>query len=211
MVIGFLADVPVDIDRDPARLRAIQELTDPGYAAARPGFLEQVWQWLGERISELFNALSGVPGGPLGLVLVLGLVIVLIVVVRLRVGKVGRAAKSSGQVFGGRRKTADEYRKAAGEAAARGDFADAVRDRFRALVRGMEERALLDVRSGRTADEAVADAGKFLPELAGDLTAAARLFDDVHYGGRPGTEAGYRALSDLDDRVRRARPVLADA
>lgn len=210
-MIGFLADVPVDIDRDPARLRAIQELTDPGYAAARPGVLERFWQWLGQRISELFDALSGVPGGPLGVLLVVALLIVLIVVVRLRVGKVGRAAKTSGEVFSGRRQTADEYRKAAEEAAARGDFADAVRDRFRALVRGMEERALLDVRSGRTADEAVAEAGRFLPDLAVDLIAAARQFDDVHYGGRPGTESGYRALSELDDRVRRARPVLADA
>ncbi|WP_037712479.1 DUF4129 domain-containing protein [Amycolatopsis sp. AA4] len=210
MVIGFLADVPVDIDRDPARLRAVQELTDPNYAAAQPGLLERFWRWLGRLVSELFNALSDVPGGPLGLLLVLALLIVLIVVVRLRVGKVGRSAKTSGEVFSGRRRTADEYRKAAEEAAARGDFADAVRDRFRALVRGMEERALLDVRSGRTADEAVAEAGRFLPDLAAELTAAARQFDDVHYGGRPGTEAGYRTLSELDGRVQRARPALAD-
>ncbi len=210
-MILLLTDVPVDLDRDPARLRAIEELRDPGYAAARPGVVQQVMEWLGQRISDLLDALSGVPGGPLGLLLVIGLVIVLAVVVRLQVGKVGRTARSAGEVFTGRRQTADEYRRAAEEAAARGQFADAVRERFRALVRGLEERALLDVRSGRTADEAVAEAGKLLPDLAADLTAAARLFDDVHYGGRPGTEAGYQALTDLDERVRRTRPVLASA
>jgi hypothetical protein len=211
VVIAFLAEVPVDIDRDPARLRAIEELRDPGYAAAQPGLVQRVMAWLGKRIGELFDALSSVPGGPLGLVLVLALIVLLIVVVRLRVGKLGRAASSPGQVFRGRRQSAAEYRKAAAEAAARGEFSDAVRDRFRALVRGMEERALLDVRSGRTADEAVVEAGRFLPELAAELTVGARLFDDVHYGGRPGTEAGYRLLSDLDDQVRGARPVLAEA
>ncbi|WP_020662395.1 DUF4129 domain-containing protein [Amycolatopsis benzoatilytica] len=207
----FLTDVPVDIDRDPARLRAIQELTDPAYQAAKPGLVQRVMQWLGQRIADLLDALSGVPGGPLGLLLVLALVILLAVVVRMRVGKVGRAAHSPGEVFGGRRQTADEYRKAAEEAAGRGEFADAMRDRFRALVRGMEERALLDVRSGRTADETVVEAGKFLPELAAKLAEGGRLFDDVHYGGRPGTEPGYRALTELDELVRRARPVLADA
>ncbi|GAA3541235.1 DUF4129 domain-containing protein [Amycolatopsis ultiminotia] len=204
----LLTDVPVDIDRDPARLRAVEELRDPAYAAARPGLVQQVLQWLGQRLSDLIEALNGVPGGPLGLLLVLGLLIVLAVVVRLRVGKVGRAAQSAGQVFAGRRQSADEYRRAAEAAAARGQFADAVRERFRALVRGLEERTLLDARSGRTADEAAAEAGVLLPDLAADLFAAARLFDDVHYGGRSGTEAGYRALAGLDDRVRAARPVL---
>ncbi|MBB4686009.1 hypothetical protein BJY18_003494 [Amycolatopsis jiangsuensis] len=204
----LLTDVPVDIDRDPARLRAIEELRDPAYADAKPGFVQQVLQWLGQRLADLLDALNGVPGGPLGLVLVLALLIVLAVVVRLRVGRVGRSAQSAGEVFAGRRRSAEDYRRAAEEAAAGGRFADAVRERFRALVRGMEERTVLDTRSGRTADEAAAEAGALLPDLAGDLTAAARLFDDVHYGGRPGTEAGYRALTELDERVRRARPVL---
>ncbi|RJQ79554.1 DUF4129 domain-containing protein [Amycolatopsis panacis] len=211
MVIFRLTDVPVDIDRDPARLRAIEELRDPAYSAARPGLFQQIMQWLGQRISELLAELNGVPGGPLGVLLVLGLLIVLIVVVRLRIGRVGRAARAVGEVFTGRRRSSDEYRRAAGEAAARGQLADAVRESFRALVRGLEERTVLDERSGRTADEAAAEAGVLLPDLAEDLAAAARLFDDVHYGGRPGTEAGYQMLTGLDERVQRAKPVLVDA
>jgi hypothetical protein len=211
-VVTFrLTDVPVDIDRDPARVQAAQELTDPGYRAAEPSLLERLAHWLGEVFDKLLNSLSGVPGGPLGVLLVLVLLIVLVVVVRLRVGKVGRAGQAAKQVFAGRRRSADEYRRAAEEAAAQGQFADAVRERFRALVRGLEERALLDSRSGRTADEAAAEAGALLPNLAADLTAGARLFDDVHYGGRPGTEDGYRALTDLDNRVRRERPALVGA
>lgn len=210
-MIFRLTDVPVDIDRDPARLRAIEELRDPAYSAARPGLFQQIMRWLGQRISELLAELNGVPGGPLGVLLVLGLLIVLIVVVRLRIGRVSRAARAAGEVFTGRRRSADEYRRAAREAAARGQLADAVRERFRALVRGLEERTVLDERSGRTADEAAAEAGVQLPDLAGDLAAAARLFDDVHYGGRPGSDAGYQMLTGLDERVQRAKPVLVDA
>ncbi|MFD9896025.1 DUF4129 domain-containing protein [Amycolatopsis sp. NPDC059027] len=208
MIGPFAADVPVDIDRDTARLRAIEELRDPGYAAARPGLLQQAANWIGARIEEFLETVSQVvPGGIFGLLLIVVLLIVLAVVIRLRVGKVARASRASQPVFHGARRNAADHRRASAEAAARGDFADAVRERFRAVVRDLEERAVLDVRSGRTADEAAAEAGAVLRELAGALRDGARRFDDVHYGGRPGTEDSYRFLSDLDDRCRKARPV----
>ncbi|GAA4549398.1 DUF4129 domain-containing protein [Amycolatopsis samaneae] len=208
MIGPLLAEVPLDIDRDTARLRALDQLRDPGYQAARPGLLQRVAAWIGARIEEFLEKVSQVvPGGIFGLLLVLVLLIVLVVVIRLRVGRVARAARASRQVFAGTRRGAAEHRRASEAAAARGDFAEAVRERFRAVVRDLEERAVLDVRSGRTADEAAAEAGAVLPELAEALAEAARRFDDVHYGGRPGTEESYRFLSDVDDRCRRARPV----
>jgi hypothetical protein len=73
-------------------------------------------------------------------------------------------------------------------------------------VRGLEERGLLDERSGRTADEAAADGGTRLPALRAELAAAATVFDDVHYGGRPATEEHYRTLAALDERCRTERP-----
>jgi hypothetical protein len=204
----LLTDVPVDIGRDDARRAAAGELADPQYRDARPNLLQQVGQWLGEHLDRLLAALSSdVPGGLFGLVLVLVLLIVLVVVIRLRTGKIARTSRAGGVVFGGQRKSADDYRRSAEEAAAAGRFGDAVRDRFRAVVRALEERALLDTRSGRTADEAAAEAGLLLPDVAGLLRQGARLFDDVHYGGREGTEAAYRALTELDERCRRERPV----
>ena len=61
---------------------------------------------------------------------------------------------------------------------------------MRAIVRSLEERALLDPRPGRTADEAAAEAGRALPAHADRLRAAARDFDDVTYGGRTATGTG---------------------
>ncbi|MCR6486556.1 DUF4129 domain-containing protein [Amycolatopsis sp. OK19-0408] len=209
MVSWVLIDVPVDIDRDAARRAAAEELTDPKYRDAQPNILQQIGQWLGDRLNELLNGLSSsFPGGVFGLALVLVLLIVLVVVIRLRTGKIARAARAERTVFGGtRRQSAGDYRRAAAEAAAAGRYDDAVRDRFRAVVRALEERALLDVRSGRTADEAAAEAGLLLPNVADALRRGARLFDDVHYGGREGTEAAYTELTELDERSRRERPV----
>jgi hypothetical protein len=206
--LRWVEDVPVDIDRDTARRAAAEELSDPKYRDARPNILQQVGQWLGERLEKLLNGLSSVvPGGIFGLLLILVLLIVLVVVIRLRTGKVARAVRAERAVFGGKRQSADDYRRSAAEAAAGGRYGDAVRDRFRAVVRALEERALLDVRSGRTADEAAAEAGALLPNVADALRQGARLFDDVHYGGREGTEAAYRTLTELDERCRRERPV----
>ncbi|NEA03407.1 DUF4129 domain-containing protein, partial [Streptomyces sp. SID10116] len=72
---------------------------------------------------------------------------------------------------------------AASEAhAARAHWSQAVQERMRAVVRALEERALLDPRPGRTADEAAAEAGRTLPSHTDRLRAAARAFDDVTYG-----------------------------
>ncbi|MGH8970009.1 MAG: DUF4129 domain-containing protein, partial [Actinomycetes bacterium] len=78
----------------------------------------------------------------------------------------------------------------------------------RAVVRGLEERSLLEPRPGRTADEAAAEGGAVLPDCARDLRQGAAIFDDVWYGGRAATAASHETLRRLDDRVRASRPVL---
>ncbi|WP_410653526.1 DUF4129 domain-containing protein [Amycolatopsis sp. cmx-4-54] len=212
MVTRFLTEVPVDIDRDTARLRAAEELSGEAYEAARPSWLSEAFNWVVEKLLRFLETIdSAVPGGIFAVVLLVVVLIVVVVVVRLKSGPLATAAKSGRAVFAGQRKASGEHRKAAEEAASRGDFDDAVRERFRALVRSLEERALLDEKSGRTADEAALEAGRLLPDVAAPLRAGARLFDDVHYGGIPATEAGYRSLSELDESCRRTRPVALAA
>jgi hypothetical protein len=79
---------------------------------------------------------------------------------------------------------------------------------MRALVRALEERALLDVRPGRTADEAAAEAGRALPAHTDRLRTAARDFDDVTYGGRSATEQSYHRIAELDRDLERTKPQL---
>jgi hypothetical protein len=124
-----------------------------------------------------------------------------------------RTARRPGErsLFVGQVRAAADHRAAADAAAARGAWADAVRERLRAIVRGLEERGLLDARPGRTADEAAMEAGLALPSCAEDLRRAARLFDDVWYGGRTATDEHDRQLREVDAAVRAARPVPLSA
>ena len=98
------------------------------------------------------------------------------------------------------------HRAAADRHADRGEWTDAVLERFRAVARQLEERAIITPSTGRTADELAAEAALRLPQLGADLTASARTFDDVCYGHRPGTPEADARLRSLDESVRAARP-----
>jgi uncharacterized protein DUF4129 len=192
-----VSDVPIDVGRDAAREAATRELSDPAYQAAQPSWFDKALRWVIARLNDLLNGLAGLTtGGIVGLVILLLLIVALIVVIRLRVGKFARSASAA--VFAGRTMSASDHRRAAEEAAAQGDLAEAVRERFRAIARGLEERGVLDERSGRTVDELAREAGGRLPGHTVALRTAARIFDDVWYGGRPATTAGYEQLVDLD-------------
>ena len=107
--------------------------------------------------------------------------------------------------------TAEQYRARAARARSAGDHAGALRDGFRAVVRACEERALLAPDPGRTADEAAREVGGWLPELAPELTAVARRFDDVTYGSHAATTADAERAHRLDRDVAAARPGPAGA
>ncbi|MDK1476929.1 DUF4129 domain-containing protein [Streptomyces sp. 549] len=204
-------DVPVTIGGEAAREAARRELSDPKYHQNDPGLLQRALEWVWDTIGRLLSSAAGVtPGGWVGLLAVGLLVLVLVVALRLRMGSVRAALPSGGRgVFGDRPRTAAEHRTAAERHAAAGDWSRAVQERMRALVRALEERALLDPRPGRTADEAAAEAGRVLPGHAAELRSAALVFDEVTYAGRPADAQAYSALRTLDTAVGKARPDLA--
>ncbi|HEU5476058.1 MAG TPA: DUF4129 domain-containing protein [Actinophytocola sp.] len=200
--------VPVDVDRDEARDAAVRELSDPAYAAAEPSLLTQVLDWLAERLAGFGLA---VPGGPTGLIMLAAAVALIVVAMRLRAGRITRNRAARPELFQGRVRTAADHRRAAAEAAARGELSEAVRERFRAIVRELEQRGVLTEMSGRTVAEIAAAATAALPGSATELSAAAALFDEVIYGGRPATMAGYQRLARLDEAVQRERVVPVPA
>jgi len=204
-----IASVPVDLGRDEAAQLAREELAKQVYRDAGPGLVERLVRWLLEQAGRLLDGAAGVsPGGYSGLVVVLLLVAAAVVAVRLKVGPLGRRAAREEALFVGRTRTAAQHRAAADAHAAAGAWAEAVRERLRAVVRSLEQRAVLDERAGRTADEAAAEAGRALPSCAAGLRAAAVLFDEIWYGGRPAGPESYAALRDLDAQVQATRPDL---
>lgn len=205
---------PVVLGRDQAADLARQELANPAYHQADQPLLLRLLQWVIDRVADVVNQVgANSPGGWLG---VLGLVVVLVAavtVVRWRMGPVRRTAGTERAVFDttAAERSAAEHRAMAEAAAARGDWASAVRERLRALVRGLEERGLLDPRPARTAAEAAAEAGAVLPEAGAALREGALVFDEVCYGGRPGSRSAYDVLVRTDRAVSAARPAPAAA
>jgi hypothetical protein len=200
--------IPIDIGPDDARDAAARELSDPAYRAAEPSAIGRALGWVAQRVLDLINgAVSVAPGGVLGLVVLALVVVLLVVVVRLRMGGIARTRRRA-TVFEGAPRSAEDHRRAAELARSRGELAEAVRERFRAVVRELEQRGVLDELSGRTVDEIAVRAGRALPSSANALHAAAGVFDDVVYGGRPATVDGYQLMVELDDAVRRERPAL---
>ncbi|MDX3458236.1 DUF4129 domain-containing protein [Streptomyces sp. ME02-8801-2C] len=203
-------DPPLTIPRDPAREAARRELSRRMYHENDPGLLQRAmdafWDWLG----RLFNATStATPGGTVGLVVILLAVAAVIGALWWRLGSPRPGPTSSAVLFDDRPRSAAEHRAAAEAHAAQGHWNQAVQERMRAVVRALEERALLDIRPGRTADEAAAEAGRTLPAHTDRLRTAARDFDDVTYGGRSASPQTYRRLTELDSDLERAKPALA--
>ncbi|MFI2640489.1 DUF4129 domain-containing protein [Streptomyces sp. NPDC018610] len=200
---------PVTLPRDPAREAARHELSKRMYHENDPGLLQRAldhfWNWIG----KLFDSASAAaPGGTVGLVVVIAAVLAVLGALWWRLGTPRREPASAAALFDDRPRSAADHRAAAEAHAAQGHWNQAVRERMRALVRALEERALLDARPGRTADEAAAEAGRTLPDHTDRLHAAARDFDDVTYGGRSADEQAYRRIADLDHDLERARPRL---
>jgi hypothetical protein len=203
------ARVPVDLDRAAAARAAREELAKQVYREAGPSLSERVLHWVYDHIADLFDRAAGAsPGGYAGIVAVLIVVVVAAVALRLGVGPMRRSSSTETALFVGRARSSTEHRVAADAHAAAGRWAEAVRDRLRAVITGLEERTLLEPRPGRTADEAAADAGAVVPECAADLRAAARVFDEIWYGARPADARQDAFLRGLDDRVRASRPAI---
>jgi len=105
-------------------------------------------------------------------------------------------------VVEGKPRSAAEHRSAAEGFAATGDYRLAIIERMRAIAVDLESRQILPPRPGRTAAELGTEAALAIPGEASALGNATRLFDDVRYGGRPGSPDGYQQVRDLDLRIR---------
>lgn len=205
-------DVPVEPDAEQARSWLAAELSDPVYHQA-PSLLERLLAWIREQLDALGPAISRVD--PLVAALVVGGVILVVVVIALLVaGPVRRARRgqrTSHEVLVDELRSAAELRAAADAAAAAGRYHDAVMDRFRAVLRSLEERTVLDPLPGRTAHEGAEASAQRLPTCAQDLRTAGRLFDDVAYGDLEATAESYGWLADVDRRVGETRPTSSGA
>lgn len=203
-------DVPVEPGADEARRLVERELLEPVYDDS-PSLLERILDWVGSLFDDV--PALGLDGRTAALVVVVLLAVVAGVALWVA-GPVRRTRRpgGGGVVLGGDdTRTAAQLRAAADAAAAREDWHAAVAERFRAVVRSLEERTVLDERPGRTAHEAVEAAAYRLPSSATALRDAGRLFDDLVYGDQPAGPADDARLREVDAAVAAERPLGAPA
>ncbi len=153
-----------------------------------------------------------VPGVPpwvstLIVVLVVAAGIALLILLLTRLSSARRVATPpSLSVFTDDR-DADTLTRAADTAAAQADFTTAVVERFRAIIRSLDERGIIDEYPGMTALEAATLTHQALGEhgVVAALYEAAHLFDAVLYGRVVSTSAQDQQMRELADQMTTVR------
>jgi hypothetical protein len=201
------AEPPVLPGAEEARRWAAEELSQAEYRDAAPGWLETLWEDFVEWFSSLdgsAEAGSTVPSPVIGIVIAL-IIAAAVVIAKPRLNPKARRAK---EVFEPASVlTATDYRQRAETYAAAGNWGDAVVERFRAMVRSAEDRAILDPQPGRTADEVARDLALPFGGEARRLVRAAATFDAVRYGNTAADAADYQAMAGVDNALEALKPV----
>ncbi|MFH5878102.1 DUF4350 domain-containing protein [Arthrobacter sp. NA-172] len=200
---------PVDPNREEARRWAAEELSKAQYASAKPSWIDDIWNQFLEWLRSLNS--GSLNGTNISLPVIGALAVVLIVVAVMVVRpRLNARRKESAEVFDGEvSANADVFRARASAAAAREDWQTAVVEQFRAVVRSAEDRAVIDIQAGRTADEAAAQLGRAFGTASSNLKNAAALFDGVKYGKAPATAADHASVLALDMEMSAMKPDFA--
>lgn len=199
---------PLTPDADDARRQLADELSKPIYA--------DVQNWLMEQFRKLMEWLVGNPTSSNSLTsgqltaITITVVAIALVAVWAVMGPVRADRRRRSAVFADEERSAADLREEAERLAAADNWAGATMGVFRAMVRSLSERAIVEEFPGMTAHEAVGLAVRRLPALAVDLARAADVFDALAYGRRAGSPEQYRAMLALDAEVGRSRPTLAE-
>lgn len=209
-------DTPVTVNSDEARQLAIHELSKPEYH--RPNLAPSPSPSPSTAIPSPPPTHTDSSNHALTIALIVVAIIVLVIALVLFLRWLGRPRKTKKRKSDKDKQSAaasapDEiltgaalHRRNAEHAADAANWAEAIRERFRAVIATLDERGLLPERADRTADEAARDAGVILPAHVATLAAAARAFDEVEYGEYVGTPNAYAVISNVDELVRTEQP-----
>ena len=190
-------------DPDSVRRAAHDILSQAQFRTAGPSLIERARAWLGR---EIGHALDAALAGHLGVVGVVVLLVIAAATVVVIV-RVTRASRHGGALGGARvgpsgRPPQDWLAEAAACEAA-GDWAGALRARYRALVAELAGRGVVDEIPGRTTGEYRAEVATNLPTAAADFGGATDLFEASVYGDAPVSRGDASHVGEL------ARHVLA--
>lgn len=192
------------ITRDSARDEARRELSKDMYRVHEPSALQRLVDKVLERLGDLLDrAAAASPGGGAGLLAIVLVLVLVVVAVLVRFGPPARRASRTAEGFdlGPSGTTPEDHRALAERFAAEGRYAEAVRERMRAVVRDLERRGVVEARPGRTVGEIVAETRRTLPGAAAEVARGGRVFSEIWYGGRRAVAADDAALREVEQRI----------
>jgi hypothetical protein len=199
-MVAVLADLPKPT-RPPGQVtRAVHDvLARPEYQHPGPSLLARLQQ---DVLDWVARVLSGVVGAGVGAWIVLAVILGLVVLVVWRLASgVSRDPGQGVFVATGRLRPAADWRAEAEAHERAGEWRQAVRCRYRALVADLAGRGILHEIPGRTAGEYRTELGDSLPAASPQFAGATELFEGAWYGHRPTDEADASHFRDLADRV----------
>jgi hypothetical protein len=198
------ADLPVPRHRAAEVKRTTRDVLDRReFRRPPPNLYQRARGWVADQLTKILNTLVGGGGAAYVAWGVIIAAIALVVVLALRAGRTVQAEHRRRVVpILDRRTTADEWRALAAGAEAAGQWRDALRSRYRALVGDLVARRVLRDVAGRTTGEYSADAREGLaPDAAAAFVEATRLFELAWYGDRATGPDENRRFRTLADRV----------
>lgn len=200
--------IPVTPDPDTARRWAEDELSKSMYHHSE-SLADKVLRWFLDFVGKLLDAGSGNSIPPVGYLLG-ALVVIALIIIATRIAIPAaqqRRRRGASVLLGDDARTAQQMRDAALAASRVGDNTLATLEYFRALVRGCEERVVIDDRAGRTAREAARDIATAVNQHYAELRSAATTFDALCYGHRDGTAEDSSSMKALETLMRGTRAI----
>jgi hypothetical protein len=175
--------------------------------------LQRIVDWIGDLFSKITFGLGGGPGflgNLVSLAILAGLVVIVVLIVRsllsrTRLPKPADADELTIELEEGR--DATDWRTDAERFEAAGQWREAMRARYRELVRRLIDDVVLDDLPGRTTGEYRAEFVHARPTQAAAFVELTELFEAVWYGGVETDAADNQRFRQLAEAVRLREPV----
>jgi len=198
-----LLDLPVPThDPDQVHRTAEEVLSRPEFREAARPLLSRLWDWVLWRLGELLTALVGTSAGSIiGLLLFLLLLAALAALAVRFARGMTRDPEVAAAIPAAPRRGAEEWRAQAESHERAGEWRQALRCRYRALVADLAGRGLIDEVPGRTAGEYRGEVGRNVPAAAEAFAGATELFERAWYGRTPTGSGELTQFRDLAGRV----------
>jgi pimeloyl-ACP methyl ester carboxylesterase len=198
-----LLDLPVPIrDADQVHRTADEVLSRPEFRQAARPLLSRLWDWALARLGELLVALVGTSVGSIVGLLLFLLILAAVAALAVRFARgVTRDPEVAAAIPTAPRRGAQEWRAAAQAHERAGEWRQALRCRYRALVADLARRGLVEEVPGGTAGEYRGEVERNLPAAAEAFAGATELFERAWYGRTPMGAGELSHFRDLAGRV----------